>query len=88
MKPEKPKGKTEQDQEMRMPAKEFDRIMGGALGTVVPHKPGGGLRDNRNRERTPPIIHETKQGPDHPDRPPLGPPAREPEDAGSKTEKK
>ena len=27
MKPEKPKGKKEQDQEMRMPAAEFDRIM-------------------------------------------------------------
>lgn len=40
MKPEKPKGKKEQDQEMRMPAKEFDRIMGGALGVpVTPRKP-------------------------------------------------
>ena len=40
VKPEKPKGKKEQDQEMRMPAKEFDRIMGGALGVpVTPRKP-------------------------------------------------
>jgi hypothetical protein len=34
VKPEKPKGKKEQDQEMRMPAKEFDRIMGRVLGAT------------------------------------------------------
>ena len=36
---EKPKGKKEQDQEMRMPAKEFDRIMGEQL--FLPHEGRG-----------------------------------------------
>jgi hypothetical protein len=40
VKPGKSKGKKEQDQEMRMPAKEFDRIMGRVMGAPeTPRKP-------------------------------------------------
>lgn len=70
MKPEKPKGKKEADQEMRMPAKEFDRIMGHALG--APAKTGGLGSD---RHEIPPAI-PTKNGPPYEDQPPFGPPAK------------
>ena len=80
----KPTGK---EDELRMPADEFDRVMGQVLGADVPHKPGSGLRDNRNRERTPPIIQETERGPAHPDRP-LGAPAGKPEEVEPKPAKK
>lgn len=70
MKPGKSKGKKEQDQEMRMPAKEFDRIMGHVLGT--PEKTGGLGSD---RHEIPPAI-PTENGPPYTDQPPLGAPAK------------
>jgi hypothetical protein len=79
VKPEKPTGKKEQDQEMRMPAKEFDRIMGGVLGaSEEPRKPGSGLGRNRIMEKMPPALQETEDGPSQDVRPPFGAPAREP----------
>lgn len=76
MKPEKPKGK---DDEMRMPADEFDRIMGGVLGaSEESRKPGSGLERNRIMEKMPPALQETENGPSQDGRPPFGAPAREP----------
>jgi len=76
VKSEKPKGK---DEELRMPADEFDRIMGGVLGaSEEPRKPGNGLGRSRIMEKMPPALQETERGPTQDGRPPFGAPAREP----------
>lgn len=51
MKTEKPKGK---DEELRMPADAFDRIMGQVMGPPDEKKKKGAFRDSRDREVKPP----------------------------------